>query len=100
MDVLFAPPPSAPPPTVFQRFESDPIFRCSSMGIQDDAQHSCCSTVLLHKYCCHPCVAVKLNVTSSGLTERGRHYSVEQCVPEAYAKVSLARRARPRTALI
>ncbi|KAG8468791.1 hypothetical protein KFE25_007309 [Diacronema lutheri] len=72
-------PPSTPPPTVSQRFESDSVYRCAAMGIADAP--GCCATEGLERYCCQPCRLVWLNVTSSGLTERGRHYRVEQCLP-------------------
>lgn len=82
---VWAAPPSTPPPTVSQRFESDSIFRCAAMGVED--ADGCCATEGIEQYCCQPCRLVWLNVTSAGLTERGRHYRVEQCLPLAAAIV-------------
>lgn len=92
---MWHPPPSAPPPTLDQRFATDARFRCARMGIRDEDE--CCAIRFMDKYCCQPCRLVWLNVTAAGLTERGTRYRVEQCLPEADAKVrSSAERWRAR----
>ncbi|KAJ1616792.1 hypothetical protein T492DRAFT_1104472 [Pavlovales sp. CCMP2436] len=86
----WAAPPSTPPPTVYQRFESDSAYRCRAMGIVELDRPGCCETEGAVRYCCQPCRLVWLNVTSSGLSARGSHYRVEQCLPLRAARVRVA----------
>jgi hypothetical protein len=87
-------PPSLPPPSIQQRFTSDGAFRCEAMGIVDPA--GCCETSGIERFCCQPCRLVWLNVSSSQLTERGRHYRAQQCLPQEAAVVRAARTPLPR----
>jgi hypothetical protein len=86
---LWAAPPSTPPPTIHQRIESEASYRCRAMGVVDRA--GCCETEGIERFCCQPCRLVWLNITSSGLTERGHHYRVQQCLPVEAAVVRATR---------